>query len=72
MHQNSEKCIECTERRVDCIRQAIEARPVKQPRVESKQGLQERIVKLESTVQAIVGRLNMGDKPTNVRFHQLL
>ena len=69
MHQNGVKCTECTERGVECVGQDVEAKPVKQPRVESKQGLQERIVKLESTVQAITARLNMRDSPTDVRFH---
>lgn len=67
MHSNGEKCIECTERGVDC--QSQDARPLKQPRVESKQGLQERIIRLESTVQAIVGNLNTGglNKEVSVR-----
>ncbi|KAL8823439.1 MAG: hypothetical protein Q9191_005856 [Dirinaria sp. TL-2023a] len=55
-----DKCTECTGRSVQCISQ--EPVPVeKRPRVESKQGLQERIVRLESTVQAIIDRLEGGD-----------
>ena len=56
MHEDGKKCTECAERGVECLSQ--EARPLKQPRVESKQGLQERIVKLESLVESLVDRLD--------------
>ena len=56
MLPNGEKCTECIERGVECLSQ--ESRPLKHPRIESKQGLQERIVKLESVVQSVVSRLD--------------
>ena len=69
MHPNGDKCTECIERGVDC--QSQDARPLKHPRVESKQGLQERIVRLESTVQAIVGNLNTGGLTKEVSERKL-
>ena len=60
MLPGEDKCTECTGRSVQCISQEPVALD-KRPRVESKQGLQERIVRLESTVQAIIDRLEKGD-----------
>ena len=56
MLPNGDKCTECTERGVECLSQ--ESRPLKHPRIESKQGLQERIARLETVVQSVVSRLD--------------
>lgn len=60
MLPNGDKCTECVERGVECVSQ--EAKPLKHPRIESKQGLQERIARLETVVQSVVSRLNTDQK----------
>lgn len=67
---NGQKCVECTERGVQCISQ--DTRPPKRPRVENKQSLQERIVTLETTVHTIVDRLGIDDGAGAVRSVDLL
>ena len=69
-HPNGDKCVECTERGVECISQ--DTRPPKRPRVESKQSLQERIVTLENTVHAIIDRLGIDPSAGEVRSTSLL
>ena len=60
MLPSGDKCTECTERGVECLSQ--ESGPLKHPRIESKQGLQERIARLESVVQSVVSRLDTNQK----------
>ena len=60
MPPNGEKCTECIERGVECLSQ--ESRPLKQPRIESKQALQVRIARLETVVQSVVDRLDTNQK----------
>ena len=59
---NNSKCTECIERGVDCLRQ--DAKPVKQPRVDRNEGLQERVDQLENMVRTLVDRLD-GDSQSH-------
>ena len=60
MLPDGDKCTECIERGVECLSQ--ESRPLKHPRIDSKQGLQERLARLENVVQSVVHRLDANQK----------